>query len=121
MPSYSGSASNSINRGNWQSLTKDDSLMREHLSRFEGAQFDAEWSNWHRDYPEETAAEREAERIFNEADPLADAILSIQPRTLAGFAVVARALAVSNSTRWHEGDEDSVFNHRGLKRLIEAT
>jgi hypothetical protein len=94
--------------------------MEKHLKSFRGdantwnTEFEKRW----REHPEEPA--EEAEHLINQADSITEAILSIQPRTLAGLAVLARAAAVSNPTLWYEDDEDRLEN-RALKRLIEAT
>ena len=66
------------------------------------------------------AGRRSAEHLLNQADPIAEAILSLQPRTLAGLAVLARAAIISNPALWSEDDGDRVESH-ALKRLIEAT
>ena len=94
--------------------------MEKHLKSFRGdantwnTEFEKRW----REHFEEPA--EEAEHLINQADSITEAILSIQPRTLAGLAVLARAAAVSNPTLWYEDDEDRLEN-RALKRLIEAT
>ena len=55
--------------------------------------------------------------------PPADAenlAIALQPRTLGGLAVLARAATISNPALWSEDDGDRVESH-ALKRLIEAT
>jgi hypothetical protein len=63
---------------------------------------DAEFEKWWNKHPEDHGAAR----LFEQADPIADKILSMQPRTIAGLAVLARAAAVFNPTLWHDKEED---------------
>jgi hypothetical protein len=97
--------------------------MSKHLSSYSGddVAFNAELKKWWSDHPEDTALHEESDQLFNRADPIAESILSIQPRTLAGLAALARAVAVSNPTLWHDDDVDRRYKNRDLKRLIEAT
>jgi hypothetical protein len=94
--------------------------LEKHLKSFSGDDdaWNAEFEKWWREHPEEPG--KEAEPLFNQADPIAEAILSVQPRTLAGLAVLARAAAASNPALWYEDDRDRLET-RTLKRLIEAT
>ena len=104
---------------NWRD-TQSNRAMEKHLKSFSAdvnawnAGFDKWWQE-HREEPGE-----QAEHLVDQADPIVEAILSVQPRTLAGLAVLARAAAVSNPGLWYEDDEDRLEN-RALKRLIEAT
>ena len=72
--------------------------MEKHLKSF--LDDDNAWNTefekrWREDPGEPT---EEAEHLINQADSITEAILSVQPRTLAGLAVLAQAAAVSNPT-----------------------
>jgi len=106
---------------NWRRI-QEQAAMESHLRQFLGGDddtFEAEVEKWWKEHPEQGQA---AESLLHRADQIAETILSIQPRTLAGLAVLTRAAAVLNPTLWHNDDDDDFqLDNRALKRLIEAT
>jgi hypothetical protein len=51
--------------------------------------------------------------------PMIDAIMSIKPRTLAGFAVMARAFTLHHAEQW-EPDADDDLHHRTFMEAVCA-
>jgi hypothetical protein len=57
--------------------------------------------------------------IHDRQDPLIDAIMAQQPRTLAGLAVVARAFTLHHAEQW-EPDADDGLHHRTFMEAVCA-
>jgi hypothetical protein len=97
----------------WRSL-KDWDNERPDLTACSG-ELEAQLRKWEAEHPAGT----EANRLWEQAEPIVEKILAIPPQSLAGLAVLAQAVAVTlPTTMWHDDDESE---HRGVRALIEAT